>query len=37
MEFKIENGDGFTKIRIIEDFIDTASATCFWSNWRIKN
>ena len=31
MEFKIENGDGFTKIRIIEDFIDTASATCFYS------
>ena len=31
MEFKIENGDGFTKIRITEDFIDTASATCFYS------
>ena len=31
MEFKIENGDGFTKIRIIEDFIDTASGTCFYS------
>ena len=31
MEFKIENGDGFTKIRITEDFMDTASATCFYS------
>ena len=32
MECKIENGDGITIIRLIEDFIEKGSATCYYSN-----
>ena len=32
MEFKIENEKGLIKIRLIEDFIDQASATWFYEN-----
>ena len=32
MECKIENGDGITIIKLIEDFIEKGSATCYYSN-----
>ena len=32
MECKIENGDGITIIKLIEDFIEKGSATCYYAN-----
>ena len=32
MACKIENGDGITIIKLIEDFIEKGSATCYYSN-----
>ena len=32
MEFKIEKDKGVVKVKIVEDFIETATATCFFEN-----